>query len=247
MSQEPSAVRHGVSPGGCTKGGAGAGLRRQRVVTPGVLSGVEWVTANAAVPAVANMTYAFTAKATDTSGNVATSATVNATTSNTSPPTCSASKQLLGNPGFETGSASPWTATDGVINGDILPASHSGSWKAYLNGYGFSHTDWLYQQVTIPADACTAILSFWGKISTEETTTTSAPDKLTITVHNASGTVLRTLATVSNLNKISSYVQLSFNLADFRGQTVWIQFRGIEDSARQTSFILDDVAVNITQ
>ena len=197
--------------------------------------------------ALTNGTYAFTAKATDTSGNVTTSATVNATTSNTSPPTCSASKQLLGNPGFETGSASPWTATDGVINGDILPASHSGSWKAYLNGYGFSHTDWLYQQVTIPADACTAILSFWGKISTEETTTTSAPDKLTITVHNASGTVLRTLATVSNLNKISSYVQLSFNLADFRGQTVWIQFRGIEDSARQTSFLLDDVAVNITQ
>ncbi|MDD5410211.1 MAG: S8 family serine peptidase [Methylobacter sp.] len=197
--------------------------------------------------ALANNSYAFTAKATDTSGNVATSASVNATTSNTSPPACSTSKQLLGNPGFETGSASPWTATTGVIDGSNPPAPHTGSWKAWLDGYGVSHTDQLYQQVTIPADACTANFSFWLWISTGETTTTSAFDTMTVTVLNTSGTVLRTLATYSNLNKSNGYVQKSFNLADFRGQTVRLQFRGIEDSSLQTSFFLDDAAVNITQ
>lgn len=197
--------------------------------------------------ALANNSYAFTAKATDTSGNVATSASVNATTSNTSPPACSTSKQLLGNPGFETGSASPWTATTGVIDGSNPPAPHTGSWKAWLDGYGVSHTDQLYQQVTIPADACTANFSFWLWISTAETTTTSAFDTMTVTVLNTSGTVLRTLATYSNLNKSNGYVQRSFNLADFRGQTVRLQFRGIEDSSLQTSFLLDDAAVNITQ
>ena len=199
--------------------------------------------------ALPNGFHDFTAQAFDLSGNSTTSAPVNATVSNdvTAPPDCSTSKQLLGNPGFETGSASSWTASSGVINAQNPPAPHSGSWKAWLDGYGVSHTDNLYQQVTIPVDACTANFSFWLWITTAETTTGTAYDTMTVTVRDTSGTVLRTLATYSNLNKTTGYVQKSFNLADFRGQTVRLQFRGIEDSWLQTSFIVDDAAVNITQ
>jgi hypothetical protein len=199
--------------------------------------------------ALPNGFHDFTAQASDLSGNSTTSAPVNATVFNdvTTPPACSASRQLLGNPGFETGSASPWTASSGVINAQNPPAPHSGSWKAWLDGYGVSHTDNLYQQVTIPVDACTANFSFWLQITTAETTTGTAYDTMTVTVRNTSGTLLRTLATYSNLNKTTGYVQKSFNLADFRGQTVRLQFRGIEDSWLQTSFIVDDAAVNITQ
>jgi subtilisin family serine protease len=197
--------------------------------------------------ALPNGPYDFTAQAFDLSGNSTTSAPVNATISNTAPPACSASKQLLGNPGFETGSASPWTATAGVINSQNSPAPHSGSWKAWLDGYGVSHTDDLYQQVTIPVDACTANFSFWLQITTAETTTTSALDTITVTVRDTSGTVLRTLATYSNLNKTTGYVLKSFDLADYRGKTVRLQFRGVENSSRATSFLVDDAAVNITQ
>ena len=43
---------------------------------------------------------------------------------------CTAS-QLLGNPGFETGSAAPWTSTAGVINPNGAgETSHSGTWYA---------------------------------------------------------------------------------------------------------------------
>ncbi len=192
--------------------------------------------------------YDLTAKAFDVSGNSTISdPPVAVTISNTAPPACGAAKQLLGNPGFETGSASPWTATAGVINSQNPPAPHSGSWNAWLDGFGVSHTDNLYQQVTIPVDACTANFSFWLQITTAETTTGTAFDRMTVTVRNTFGTVLRTLATYSNLNKTSGYVQKSFNLADFRGQTVRLQFSGIEDSSLQTSFIVDDAAVNITQ
>lgn len=50
-------------------------------------------------------------------------------------------QQLLGNPGFETGTASPWTASTGIIDSSTTEAAHSGSWKAWLDGYGSAHTD----------------------------------------------------------------------------------------------------------
>jgi Subtilase family/Bacterial Ig domain/Peptidase inhibitor I9 len=196
--------------------------------------------------AVANGSHTFAARATDTSGNVATSAPVTATVSNTAA-TCTTTTQLFGNPGFETGTAAPWTATAGVIDGSASPAPHSGRFKAWLDGYGTTHTDDVFQTVTIPAGACSATLSFWLWITTAETTTTTAFDTLTVTVRNSAGTVLSTLATFSNLNKSATYVQRSFDVSAFKGQTVRIQFHGVEDVSLQTSFLVDDTALTVTQ
>ena len=110
-----------------------------------------------------------------------------------------------------------------------------------------SHIDDLYQAVTIPAGACSASFSFWLWITTSETTTVTAFDTLTVTVRSSAGTVLSTLATFSNLNRSSSYVQRSFDLSAFKGQTVRLQFHGVEDSSLRTSFIIDDTAVTVTQ
>jgi hypothetical protein len=195
---------------------------------------------------VANGSHSFTARATDTAGNATTSAAATATVSNAGS-TCATSSQLLGNPGFETGAAAPWTATAGVIDGSASPAARTGTYKAWLDGYGSAHTDDLYQTVTIPAGACSATFTFWLWITTAETTTTTAFDTLTVTVRNSSGTVLSTLATFSNLNNSSSYVQRSFDLSSFKGQTVRLQFHGVEDSSLQTSFIIDDTALTVTQ
>ena len=145
--------------------------------------------------------------------------------------------QLLGNPGFETGSAAPWTSTAGVINENGAgETSHSGSWYAWLDGYGTTHTDTLSQTVTIPAACTNTTFSFWLHIDTAETTTTTQFDKLTIT---ANGT---TLATFSNLNHNTGYAQHTYSLASFAGQTVTLKFTGTEDSSLQTSFVIDDTA-----
>jgi hypothetical protein len=64
-----------------------------------------------------------------------------------------------------------------------------------------------------------------------------------VQVRNATGTVLATLATYSNLNKGSSYVQKSFSLAAYKGQTVQIYFEGIEGSQTATSFLIDDASL----
>ena len=157
-------------------------------------------------------------------------------------------QQLLGNPGFENGSGSPapWTVTSGVIdsNSTSQPA-HSGSWKAWLNGYGSVHTDTLLQSVTIPSTATSATLSFWLHVDTAETSTTKAYDTLKVQVRNSSGTVLATLATYSNLNAAAGYAQMSFDLTSYKGQAIQVYLIGVEDSSLKTSFIVDDFVLNI--
>ncbi|GAA4102930.1 hypothetical protein GCM10022284_47740 [Streptomyces hundungensis] len=170
-----------------------------------------------------------------TNASGATSFTWNVSTSGGG---CTAS-QLLGNPGFETGSAAPWSATAGVIDSSSGEAAHSGSWKAWLNGYGTTHTDSLSQSVTIPA-GCHATLSYYLHIDTKETTTTTAYDKLTVTAGST------TLASYSNLNKNTGFAQKSFDLSSYAGQTVTLKFNGVEDSSLATSFVIDDTAVNVS-
>jgi hypothetical protein len=151
---------------------------------------------------------------------------------------------LLLNPGFESGNVN-WVATAGVITNSTSRTPRTGSWYAWLDGYGTTHTDSLYQQITIPASATSATLNFYLKIDTAETTTTTAFDKLQVQIRNSSNTVLATLATYSNLNKGTVYVLKSFNVTSFKGQTIRVYFLGTEDSSLQTSFLIDDTALNV--
>ncbi|WP_434388897.1 S8 family serine peptidase [Melittangium boletus] len=197
--------------------------------------------------ALADGTYALTTKAYDAAGNVGTSSAVSVTVRNGTGGTCSTTEQLLLNAGFESG-ATGWTQSTGVIDGTTSGSTaRTGSYKAWLNGLGSTNTETLSQQVTIPSTACAATLSFWVKIVTSETTTTTAYDKLTVQVLNGSGTALATLATYSNVNKSTDYVQKSFDLSAYKGQTVRVSFKGTEDSSYKTSFFLDDTALSITR
>ncbi|MFL4950206.1 putative Ig domain-containing protein [Streptomyces sp. MMS24-I31] len=152
----------------------------------------------------------------------------------TSGGTCNAA-QLLGNPGFESGNTT-WTASSGVITNDTGEAAHGGSYYAWLDGYGSSHTDTVSQSVTIPS-GCKATLTFYLHVDTAETTTSTQYDKLTVTAGS------KTLATYSNLNAASGYSQKSFDLSSLAGTTVTLKYSGVEDSSLQTSFVVDDTAL----
>ncbi len=186
------------------------------------------------------------AKITQNDGNILWSAPVWVTQTSgggggTTPP---AATQLIVNGGFESGAAS-WSATSGVISADASQAAHAGSYKAWLDGYGSAHTDTLYQSVTIPADATSATLAFWLKVVSSETTTSTAYDTLKVQVRSSANAVLATLATYSNLNKGSTYGQKSFDLSAYKGQTVRIYFEGVEGTTVATSFLIDDVTLNV--
>jgi hypothetical protein len=174
-----------------------------------------------------------------TGGTTTLTTTVNLTVSS------STGTQLLGNPGFETGTASPWVATTGVISNSASEPAHSGSWDAWLNGYGTTHTDSIYQQVTIPSTSTTATLTFWLHIDTAETTTTTQFDTFKVQIRNSANTVLATLQTFSNLDKNTGFALKTYNLAPYIGQTIRVYFLGAEDSSLQTSFVVDDTALNV--
>ncbi|HKT04956.1 MAG TPA: putative Ig domain-containing protein [Rugosimonospora sp.] len=186
----------------------------------------------------ASGTYSATVTGTDSTG-VSGSATFTWTVSASG--VCT-SAQLLGNPGFETGTASPWGSTDYVINNSNDEPANTGDWDAWLDGYGSTHTDTLSQTVALPS-GCAATFSYYLSIDTDETTTTTAYDTLTVQVLNSSGTVLGTLATYSNLDAGTAYVKHSFSLSGYAGQTVTVLFTGAEDYVDQTSFVVDDAAV----
>ena len=161
--------------------------------------------------------------------------------------TASTSSQLIVNGGFETGSAAPWALTAGVLcsnSGCPGETAHSGSWFAWLDGYGFTHTDTATQTVSIPAGKTTATLAFYLHIDTQEVGST-AYDTLRVQVLNSSGTVLATLAAYSNVNATSGYSLHSLNMNAYIGQTVQIRFYGHEDWSLATSFVIDDVTLTV--
>ena len=138
------------------------------------------------------------------------------------------------NPGFESGQTS-WASTSGVVNTDGA-YSHSGIGYAWLDGYGYSHTDTLSQSVRIPA-GCHATLSYWLRIDTQESGSTPY-DVLKLTANST------TLSTFSNVNA-GPYAQHSVDISSYAGQTVSIKWTGTEDSSLATSFFIDDTAVTL--
>jgi PKD repeat protein len=161
--------------------------------------------------------------------------------------------QLLGNPGFESGSSSPapWMVTSThtpleVINSSSAEPPHTGSWDAWLDGWGKATTDTLSQSVTLPTGCSNYNLSFWLHVNTAETTTSTQFDTMTVQVLNSSGTVLATLHTYSNLDHNTGYAQRSFSLAPYAGQAITLKFTGKEDFELQTSFVIDDAALTVS-
>lgn len=162
----------------------------------------------------------------------------NGTSGGTTPPPPPPSGNLLANPGFESGNTG-WTASAGVIDNSSTQPARTGSWKAWLAGYGETHTDTLAQSVTIPA-ATNATLGFYLQVVTRESGTTAYD---TLKVQVVSGTTTTTLATYSNANASSGYVARTLDLSAYAGRTVTLRFVGAEDSALATSFLVDDTTL----
>ena len=212
----------------------------------------KWYRNGALISGATSATYSLTAQTTDSG------AVFNAVVSDSSSPvkTATSSNATLTvstvsgveratNGGFESG-ITGWSGTTGVIGSFSGQTAFEGSKFAWLGGNGSTATETLTQAMVIPSTATAATLNFALHIDTAETTTSTAYDKLVVTVKNSSGAVLGTLATYSNLNKATGYQTRTFNLLPYKGQTVTVSFAMTEDSSAQTSFVVDKVSL-ITQ
>ncbi|QRK06319.1 M4 family metallopeptidase [Archangium violaceum] len=186
---------------------------------------------------LSNGTHQLVVKAYDLAGNVGPSAPYSFNVANSF-------DQLLRDPGFEK-AGEGWEADPrGNINHPVTGA-HTGQGYVWLNGYGTVHVDNLYQDVTIPASAARASLTFYLELTTAEPAT-AARDTLVVQVRSTSGEVLETLATWSNLDATLGWVQRSFDLSAYAGQTVRIYLEGNEDATLGTSFKLDDFTLRVS-
>ncbi|MFF8635781.1 M28 family peptidase [Streptomyces pilosus] len=141
----------------------------------------------------------------------------------------------VGNGGFESGT-SPWTGNTATIGAHAGQAPHAGTRFAWLGGNGSTSTESISQTVTVPSGCTRASLAYWLHIDTDESGS-RAYDRFTV---KAGGT---TLATLSNVDAGSGYVQRSVDLSAYAGQTVTLTFTATEDYTLQTGFLLDDVSL----
>jgi hypothetical protein len=141
---------------------------------------------------------------------------------------CAGGGQLLGNPGFETGTLDPWTGSAGaVVQADsVSTPAHSGSWSAGLVDDGTPVTVTLSQTVTIPAGCSSYTLSFW------EMSTVRNADQLTVTLNGGP---------LQGFRPDTSYRQRSYNLSRWAGQTVTVGFTSTMRLAEET--LIDDAAL----
>ncbi|MFJ9847818.1 M28 family peptidase [Streptomyces sp. NPDC101150] len=180
-------------------------------------------------PSTAPGTYPLTLTGT---GSVAHSTTFTLTVKGTG--TCTG-QQLLTNGGFENGTA-PWTGDTGTIGAHSGRSAHTGSRFAWLGGYGSSATDSLSQSVTLPSGCAKATLTYWLHIDTDETDRV-AYDTFRVKVGNT------TLTTLSNTDAATGYTQRTLDLTPYIGQQITLTFTATEDASLQTSFVLDDAAL----
>ncbi len=207
-----------------------------------------WYKNGTAVSASNSASYSFTALSSDNGAVFKvvitdSSSPVGSITSNNATLTVTTvtSTELIVNGGFETGTTG-WTGNTGDIGTFTGEAAFQGTRNAWMGGNGSAITETLGQTVTIPSTATSASLSFYLHIDTNESGAT-AFDKLLVQVRNTSGTVLKTLATYSNVNAAAGYQQRTFDLSAYKGQTIQIFFSETEDSSLQTSFVLDNVSL----
>ncbi|SNT53731.1 Serine protease, subtilisin family [Asanoa hainanensis] len=148
--------------------------------------------------------------------------------------------QVVGNSSLESGTT-PWSANSGVIGAwaSYGYPGRTGTRSAWLGGQGQTHTDYISQSVTIPASCTSAVLRYWTRITTAENDG-RVWDRLTVTLGST------TVGSATNLNANSSYVETVVDVSSFRGQTVTLRFNGVEDQSLQTSFVIDDVTLQVS-
>ena len=90
-----------------------------------------------------------------------------------------------------------------------------------------------------PIDGHLAHLTYWIRIDTSETTTSTQYDKATVQINGVTKHSFFNLSTPK-----SSWVQKSIDLTSYKGTSVTLKFAATEDSSLQTSFVIDDVATS---
>jgi len=155
-----------------------------------------------------------------------------------------AATNVVSNPGFEAGALSPWTSCGSVSKAAISTAQvHGGTYSALIGTTAkpeVNGTAGVCQTVTVPAGGT---LTFWVYEGTNDTISYVDQEA---DVLNTSGTQLTQL--YKEAKSTSGWVQKSFSLSSYAGQTVQLYF-GVKGNGYASDYVyeyLDDVSLTGT-
>lgn len=152
-----------------------------------------------------------------------------------------AASNVVQNPGFETGSLSPWTSCGSVSDASVKSTKeHSGTYSALIGTTSkpeVNGTAGVCQTVTVPASGT---LTFWVY---EGTTDSISYVDQEADVESTSGTVLTQL--YKEAASTNGWEEKSFDLSSYAGQTVVLYF-GVKGNGYSKDYVymyLDDVSL----
>lgn len=147
---------------------------------------------------------------------------------------------LIANSGFETDTTG-WTLTGATRV--AAPAVGHGAFSLLFGNLNNAVHE-AFTEVSIPASATVADLTYYFHHTTDETT--HSFDHLFAEVRSTAGTVLAALERTSDGWPAGQWIlRENLNLLPWAGQTVRIAFRGTNDSSLPTRLSLDDVSATV--
>jgi len=183
-----------------------------------------------------------TATPTSTSTVTETSTTTPGPTLTPTPVFGGSCSNLIENGSFEvqvSRQAPPWQLAEGATLRTNL--GHDGTTSAWLGGYDGA-TDRVYQVISSPVSATSAVLSYWWRMETWEVE--HPRDYLYVELLDGSGQPVATLKTHTDGDQQQSWLRSSIDVLSYIGQAVQVQFRISSNGSAFTSFFVDDVRLD---
>lgn len=166
--------------------------------------------------------------------------------------------QLLVNPSFDlTPMGTGWTQTPidvafPPITDQDGPAEHSAPYKVWMGGFeapaGGTVTDIAYQDVVVPANTTSLVLTGFYIVGTQESATaTTAFDTGSLAITQTDGTQIVAVNSFSNLTTVAAWTAINFTVPqNLSGQTIRLRMTSSNDDSFVTNFFFDSFALNAT-
>jgi hypothetical protein len=157
------------------------------------------------------------------------------------PQTTGGCTNIIVNGGFE--SSGGWieeTANTSIIDTEL---PHSGQRSAWLGGQDQETLQYIYQDVSIPANAASVKLNYWRLVHEEKKNSNRQVDdaKFWTVLANSDGDVLATVEQFVSSQGDDNWAQSSFDITQFAGKTVRVAFIASNPQDNISSYFVDDV------
>jgi Zn-dependent metalloprotease len=148
---------------------------------------------------------------------------------------------VLVNGGFENVDSGWVEVTNGQTTIIDTELPHSGTRSAWLGGSDQESLQYIYQDVTIPANANSVKLDYWRLLHEEKTDPEATDAKFWAVIAKNNGDVLQTVEELASPQGDDAWKQATFDVSQFAGKTVRLAYISENSQGNISSYFVDDV------